>query len=92
MLVSEFEGKRLNSPNDWVVAQNGRIYFTDPRYGGQDERELETEDVYLIDTDGSVRRVAMKPEIAKPNGIALRPTRRRCTWPIPSRARRGRRV
>ncbi len=73
VLVSEFEGKRLNSPNDLVVAQNGRIYFTDPRYGGQDERELETEDVYLIDTDGSVRRVATKPEIAKPNGIALSP-------------------
>ena len=73
VLVSAYEGKALNSPNDLVIARNGRIYFTDPRYGGQDGRELETEDVYLIDTDGSLRRVATKPEIAKPNGIALSP-------------------
>jgi gluconolactonase len=29
--------------------------------------------VYLIDADGSLRRAATKPEIAKPNGIALSP-------------------
>jgi gluconolactonase len=73
VLASAYEGKALNSPNDLVIAQNGRIYFTDPRYGGQDGRLLETEDVYMIDTDGSLRRVATKPDIAKPNGIALSP-------------------
>ena len=73
VLVGSYEGKKLNSPNDLVVAKNGRIYFTDPRYGGQEGRELETEDVYLIDTDGSVKRVATKPEIAKPNGLGLSP-------------------
>ncbi|MCB9384345.1 MAG: SMP-30/gluconolactonase/LRE family protein [Bryobacterales bacterium] len=73
VLASDYEGKKLNSPNDIVAAANGRIYFTDPRYGAQDGRELETEDVYMIDTDGSLTRVATKPEIAKPNGIALSP-------------------
>ena len=73
VLASAYEGKQLNSPNDLVIATNGRIYFTDPRYGNQDGRALETEDVYLIDTDGSLRRVATKPDIAKPNGIALAP-------------------
>lgn len=73
VLATKYEGKRLNSPNDLVIAKNGRIYFTDPRYGGQEGRELETEDVYLIDADGSLRRVATKPDIAKPNGIALSP-------------------
>ena len=73
VLAGEFEGARLNSPNDIVVAKNGRIYFTDPRYGDQSGRELETEDVYMIDNDGSLVRVATKPEIAKPNGIALSP-------------------
>jgi gluconolactonase len=72
-LASAYDGKKLNSPNDLVIAKNGRIYFTDPRYGDQGGRELETEDVYLIDADGSLRRVATKPEIAKPNGIALSP-------------------
>ena len=26
-------GKRLNSPSDLVVADDGSIYFTDPTYG-----------------------------------------------------------
>lgn len=73
VLTDSFEGKRLNSPNDLTVDQQGRIYFTDPRYGSQDGRELETEDVYLIDTDGSLLRVATQPDITKPNGIGLSP-------------------
>ena len=76
VLASHYEGKRLNSPNDLVIASDGRIYFTDPRYGSQDGRELETEDVYLIDTNGDLRRVATRPDIAKPNGIALSPDQR----------------
>jgi gluconolactonase len=31
-LAEQFEGKRLNSPNDIVVKSNGAIYFTDPPY------------------------------------------------------------
>jgi gluconolactonase len=34
-LVDEWEGKRLNSPNDIVVASDGIIWFTDPPYGIQ---------------------------------------------------------
>ena len=73
VLADRYEGKRLNSPNDLTVDRSGRIYFTDPRYGSQEGRELETEDVYLIDTDGSLWRVATQPDITKPNGIALSP-------------------
>ena len=32
VLVSEFHGKRLNSPNDIVIKSDGSIYFTDPPY------------------------------------------------------------
>ena len=32
-IVSTYEGKRLNSPNDVVVKTDGWIYFTDPPYG-----------------------------------------------------------
>src|SRR5688572_17738763 len=32
-LVDRYEGKRLNSPNDLVVASDGAIWFTDPPYG-----------------------------------------------------------
>ena len=34
VLVSHFEGKRLNSPNDLIVrSSDGTIWFTDPDYG-----------------------------------------------------------
>jgi gluconolactonase len=34
-LAEQFEGKRLNSPNDIVVKSSGCIYFTDPPYAVQ---------------------------------------------------------
>ena len=33
VVVSHYQGKRLNSPNDIVVKKNGTIWFTDPPYG-----------------------------------------------------------
>jgi gluconolactonase len=33
VLAEQFQGKRLNSPNDIVVKSDGSIYFTDPPYG-----------------------------------------------------------
>ena len=33
VLVDRFQGKRLNSPNDAVVASDGAVWFTDPSYG-----------------------------------------------------------
>jgi gluconolactonase len=35
VLAEQFQGKRLNSPNDIVVKSDGSIYFTDPPYGVQ---------------------------------------------------------
>ncbi len=35
VLAEQFQGKRLNSPNDLVVKSDGAIYFTDPPYGVQ---------------------------------------------------------
>lgn len=32
VLADQFQGKRLNSPNDIVVKSDGTIYFTDPPY------------------------------------------------------------
>ena len=35
VLADQFEGKRLNSPNDVVQHPDGSYWFTDPPYGGQ---------------------------------------------------------
>jgi gluconolactonase len=34
-LAEQFQGKRLNSPNDIVVKSDGSVYFTDPPYAVQ---------------------------------------------------------
>lgn len=79
VLTDRYEGKRYNSPNDLVIDSKGRIFFTDPRYGGYDgPDEVEQfdadgkpiEGVYRIDPDGSVSRI-ISHEVQRPNGIAV---------------------
>lgn len=71
VLVSSFEGKKLNSPNDIVPDSSGGFYFTDPRYGKRDNMELEVEAVYYVGRNGAISRVA--GDLTKPNGIILSP-------------------
>jgi gluconolactonase len=39
VVVNQYLGKRLNSPNDLVVKRDGTIWFTDPSYGILSNRE-----------------------------------------------------
>ncbi len=70
-LADRFDGKRFNSPNDLTLDSKGRIYFTDPRYVGDEKRELDHESVYRVDPDGKVTRVIS--DVSKPNGIVISP-------------------
>lgn len=70
-VVERFEGKRFNSPNDLVIDAQGRIYFSDPKYVGPEEMELDSFNVYRFDPDGSLH-VATKA-VDKPNGVILSP-------------------
>jgi gluconolactonase len=70
-LADRFDGKRFNSPNDVAVDTKGRVYFSDPRYVGNEGRELDHESVYRIDVDGSVHR--LETTAKKPNGLAISP-------------------
>jgi gluconolactonase len=74
VIADRYQGKRLNSPNDLCVDSQGRVYFTDPRYGGTEPRELPAEAVYRIETDGTVIEVTR--DVEKPNGLALSPDQR----------------
>jgi gluconolactonase len=71
VVADRYQGKRFNAPNDLSIDQKGRIYFTDPRYLGEEPRDLEHRAVYRIDTDGTV--VEVTHSLEKPNGIALSP-------------------
>lgn len=71
VLADNYQGKKLNAPNDLCIDREGRIYFTDPRYLGTEPRELAHRAVYRIDPGGRI--VELTHEVSKPNGIALAP-------------------
>lgn len=68
-LADRYDGKRFNSPNDVAIDMQGRVYFTDPRYVGDDPRELDFEGVFLVTPEGKVT-VATR-DVQKPNGILV---------------------
>ena len=71
VLAETFEGKRLNSPNDVVPDGHGGFYFTDPRYGSSDDREIDIEAVYYVDKRGQLSQV--EATLVKPNGLIFSP-------------------
>ncbi|MXZ24626.1 MAG: SMP-30/gluconolactonase/LRE family protein [Caldilineaceae bacterium SB0665_bin_21] len=75
-LCSELDGKRLNSPNDLAIDSQGRIWFTDPRYGDyRDDMELDHESVLRLTqgADGAWACERMTFDTTSPNGILLSP-------------------
>ena len=70
-LASHYNGKRLNAPNDLCFDREGRIYFTDPRYGFKADLEQDCMAVYRLDLDGSLTRII--DDLETPNGILITP-------------------
>lgn len=72
VLVSDYEGKRLNGPNDLWVDAGGGIYITDPYYQRpyweRTEKEIEKEQVYYLPANGEKLRV-VADDLVQPNGI-----------------------
>jgi len=78
-LVDRHAGKRLNSPNDVVVARDGSIWFTDPPYGILSDREgyaapMEQAacHVYRL-APGATEPVVEIETMGHPNGLAFSP-------------------
>jgi gluconolactonase len=72
-VVDSFDGKRLSSPNDVIVARAGTIWFTDPPYG-LSGRKQETPGNYVYRFDPTAKTlVAVVTDIATPNGLCLSP-------------------
>jgi len=76
VLADKYNGKRLNSPNDAVLAANGAIYFTDPPYGldkrlEDTAKQLNFQGVFYLRPDGKL--ILVTDELKYPNGIALSP-------------------
>ena len=75
VLASEYDGKRLNSPNDLVYKSDGSLYFTDPpaglRQGDKDpKKELPFDGVYRL-ANGKLQLLSR--DFTRPNGLAFSP-------------------
>ncbi len=77
VLADRFDGKRLNSPNDIVCAQDGSIWFTDPSFGisGHWEGEPAAQElphaVYRLSPQGELQQMLI--DLKGPNGLAFSP-------------------
>lgn len=75
-LADNFEGKKLNSPNDAVFNSKGDLFLTDPPYGLPKQAEDSTKEtpfhgVYFKASNGAV--TLLTDSLTRPNGIALFP-------------------
>jgi gluconolactonase len=72
VLVKDFEGKKLNGPNDLWIAPNGGIYLTDPFYKrpwwDHELSEQDGEHVYYL-APGASKLIRVVTDLEKPNGI-----------------------
>lgn len=72
-VVDEYDGDRLNAPNDLAFDPNGQLWFTDPDYEGRRGLELGHESVYRVtsvgDDEWTIHRVTY--DTTKPNGILV---------------------
>jgi gluconolactonase len=78
-VVSHYQGKRLNSPNDIVVKCNGSIWFTDPPYGILSDAEgyrADSEQAanYVFRYEPSTDNLQVASDwLDEPNGLAFSP-------------------
>ena len=79
IIADKYNGKKLNSPNDVVVAADGSIWFCDPAYGIggyyegiKAEPEQEKKNVYRVDPKSGDIKVVVD-DFVEPNGICFSP-------------------
>jgi gluconolactonase len=77
-LVSNYNGKKFNSPNDLVVKSDGSIFFTDPDFnlplGAKTEILVNgkyVKGVYILKPNGDIQ--LLDAAFDKPNGICFSP-------------------
>lgn len=81
VLAERYDGGRLNSPNDVVVARDGAIWFTDPTFGIEQAEEGEPRAseqkgrfVFRLASDGGL--AVATDRFVQPNGLAFSPDER----------------
>lgn len=81
VLADRYDGGRLNSPNDVVVARDGAVWFTDPTFGIEQAEEGKPRAseqkgrfVFRLAPDGGL--AVATDRFVQPNGLAFSPDER----------------
>jgi gluconolactonase len=74
ILSGLYDGKPYNALNDVSIDEQGRIYFSDPRYLGHEPIFQPGYAVYRLDPDGTVERIIT--DGGKTNGVLVSPDQR----------------
>ena len=76
VLTDKYDDAPYNQPNDITVDNEGRIYFSDPKYGPYEnlpQKDFDgnpIEGVYMIDPDGYVT-IQIVDDVDRPNGVLV---------------------
>src|SRR5690606_15160134 len=76
IIADQYQGKKLNRPNEAVYRGNGDLYFTDPPYGLEKNiqdplKEIPYQGVYKVSARGEI--TLLLDSLTRPNGIAFLP-------------------
>lgn len=76
VLLSDYNGKLLNGPNDLWIHRNGDIYFTDPYYQrswwARTKSDQDGQKVYYL-PKGKKQAIMLEGDLKQPNGIVGSP-------------------
>jgi len=85
VLLNNFEGHRLNGPNDLWIDAKGGIYFTDPYYQrdywDRKQPDIDGQKVYYLPA-GKKEAIMADDQFKQPNGIVGSPDGNTCMSPI----------
>lgn len=77
-VVTEFEGKKFNSPNDVVMISDGTVWFTDPPYGLPRGETKEQEGNFAFRFDPKTQKTTVVArDFDMPNGLVFSPNEKK---------------
>ena len=71
LIVGLYNDKPFNGPNDIAIDEQGRMYFTDPKFMGHEIMEQPVHGIYRVDTNLTTQLII--EDIKQPNGIIISP-------------------
>jgi gluconolactonase len=73
VVADKYDGKPIDGPNDVITDARGGIYFTDPQFTMEPQKNQPGRAVYYVSPEARVTRLTDPNEFAMPNGILLSP-------------------